>query len=205
MGSLETELRAGLSGRYDIDDELGRGGMAVVFRATDLRHDRPVAIKVLDPGLAVGASAVRFRREIGAVARLSHPHILPVLDSGELPGDPPRAWFAMPYVAGGSLRERLRREGSLPVADAARIAAEVAEALDYAHREGLVHRDIKPENILLQDGQAVVADFGIVGTVEGDPDRRLTETGLVMGTPRYMSPEQASGSTALDRRTDIYS
>jgi serine/threonine protein kinase/tetratricopeptide (TPR) repeat protein len=205
LSSLEGEVRAGLSGRYEIDGELGRGGMAVVFRATDLRHKRRVAIKVLDPGLAEGPGAERFRREIAAVARLSHPHILPVLDSGVLPGDPPRAWFAMPYVAGGSLRQRLQREGPLPVADAVRIVAEVAEALDYAHREGLIHRDIKPENVLLQEGQAVVADFGIVGTVEGDPAGRLTKTGSVMGTPRYMSPEQATGSESLDRRTDIYS
>ena len=205
MSSLQDEVRAGLEDRYDVEGELGRGGMAVVFLATDLRHGRKVAIKVFAPGVATGTGADRFQREIRTVAGLGHPHILPVLDSGEIPGANPRAWYAMPYVAGGSLRDRLQREGSLPIIDAVRIAAEAAEALDHAHRNGLVHRDVKPENVLLQDGQAVVADFGIADIVGGDPEDRLTATGLVMGTARYMSPEQATGAESLDPRTDVYS
>ena len=205
MSSLLSEVQAGLAGRYEVESELGRGGMAVVFLATDVRHGRKVAVKILDPGVSTGPIAQRFQREIRSVAALSHPHILPVLDSGEFGDGDRRAWYVMPYVAGGSLRDRLRTGGPLPVADAVRLGAEIGEALDHAHRQGLIHRDIKPENVLLQDGQAVVADFGIAGIAHDDSEERLTSTGLVMGTAHYMSPEQATGSAILDRRTDIYS
>ena len=181
-------LRDGLRDRYALERELGRGGMATVYLARDLRHDRPVALKVLHPELAVTLGPERFLREIRLAARLQHPHILSVYDSGETGG---RLWFTMPYVEGESLRDRLRRERQLPVADAVRITREVALALDFAHRHGVVHRDIKPENILLVDGQALVADFGIARALGGG-DERLTETGLSLGTPAYMSPEQAA-------------
>jgi serine/threonine-protein kinase len=195
------DLREGLAERYALERELGRGGMATVYLAHDLRHDRPVALKVLHPEVAAGLGAERFLREIKLAARLQHPHILTVLDSGEAGG---RLWFTMPYIEGESLRDRLRRERQLPVADAVRITREAALALDYAHRHGAVHRDIKPENILLADGQALVADFGIARALGGD-DERLTETGLTLGTPAYMSPEQATADKSLDARTDIYS
>jgi serine/threonine-protein kinase len=194
-------LREGLQDRYAIERELGRGGMATVFLAQDLKHDRPVALKVLHPEIAAGLGSERFLREIHLAARLQHPHILTVYDSGETAG---RLWFTMPYIEGESLRDRLRREGQLPVADAVRITREAALALDFAHRRGAIHRDIKPENILLTDGQALVADFGIARAIGGG-DERLTETGLTLGTPAYMSPEQAAGDKAMDARTDIYS
>jgi eukaryotic-like serine/threonine-protein kinase len=194
-------LRAGLQDRYAFERELGRGGMATVWLARDLRHDRPVALKVLHPDLAATLGPERFLREIRLAARLQHPHILSVYDSGETAG---RLWFTMPYVEGESLRDRIRRERQLPVADAVRLTREAALALDFAHRRGAVHRDIKPENILLVDGQALVADFGIARAL-GGTEERLTETGLVVGTPAYMSPEQAAADKALDARTDIYS
>jgi len=194
-------LREGLRDRYEFERELGRGGMATVFLARDLKHDRPVALKVLHPELAASLGTERFQREIRLAARLQHPHILTVLDSGEVAG---RLWFTMPYVEGESLRDRLRRERQLPIADAVRITREAALALDFAHRRGAIHRDIKPENILLADGQALVADFGIARAL-GTGDERLTETGLTLGTPAYMSPEQAAGDKALDGRSDIYS
>ncbi|MGH3073588.1 MAG: protein kinase domain-containing protein [Gemmatimonadales bacterium] len=201
MADPPPELREGLAERYALERELGRGGMATVYLARDLRHDRPVALKVLHPEVAAGLGSERFLREIKLAARLQHPHILTVLDSGEAAG---RLWFTMPYIEGESLRDRLRRERQLPVADAVRITREAALALDYAHRHGAVHRDIKPENILLADGQALVADFGIARALGGD-DERLTETGLTLGTPAYMSPEQATADKSLDARTDIYS
>jgi TolB-like protein/Flp pilus assembly protein TadD len=200
-------LESALAGRYTLERELGRGGMATVYLARDLRHDRPVALKVLRPELADTLGPERFQREIQLAARLQHPHILTVLDSGDTgPGAGARLWFTMPFVEGESLRDRLRREHQLPVADAVRIAREAAQALNYAHRQGVVHRDIKPENILLTaDGDTLVADFGIARALGAEGDQRLTETGLTVGTPAYMSPEQASGSREVDARTDIYS
>jgi eukaryotic-like serine/threonine-protein kinase len=201
VADLPPELREGLADRYALERELGRGGMATVYLAQDLRHDRPVALKVLHPELAASLGPDRFQREIRFAARLQHPHILTVLDSGEAGG---RLWFTMPFVEGESLRDRLRRERQLPVADALQIAREAARALDYAHQHGIVHRDIKPENILLtRDGSTLVADFGIARALEGED--QLTQTGMVIGTPAYMSPEQASGDKGIDARTDIYS
>jgi serine/threonine-protein kinase len=194
-------LRDALADRYALERELGRGGMAIVYLAHDLRHDRPVALKVLLPELAVSLGPERFQREIRLAARLQHPHILTVHDSGEAAG---RLWFTMPFVEGESLRDRLRRERQLPVDDALRIATEAARALDYAHQHGVVHRDIKPENILLTtDGSTLVADFGIARALAGDDG--LTQTGFAVGTPAYMSPEQAAGDRALDARSDQYS
>jgi eukaryotic-like serine/threonine-protein kinase len=205
MSNLRAQLEQGLSGSYALERELGRGGMATVFLASDLKHDRPVALKVLHPELAQSVGPERFLREIKLAARLQHPHILTMLDSGETAG---RLWFTMPFVEGESLRDRLRRERQLPVEDALRIAREAAQALQYAHTHGVIHRDIKPENLMLtDDGNTLVADFGIAkGLQAGGPaDAGLTETGMVVGTPVYMSPEQAAGDKGLDARTDIYS
>jgi eukaryotic-like serine/threonine-protein kinase len=178
--------------------------MATVYLAEDTKHQRPVALKVLHPGLAASLGPERFRREITMAARLQHPHILSVYDSGETPSG--QLWFTMPYVEGESLRDRLRRDRQLPVDDAVRIAREVADALGYAHDHGVVHRDIKPENILLSGGHALVADFGIARALTPDrTDTSLTGSGIAVGTPAYMSPEQASGDPSLDGRTDVYS
>ena len=195
-------LRDNLAGRYDIEREIGRGGMATVYRAHDTQHDRPVALKVLHPELAATLGVERFQREIRLAARLQHPHILGVYDSGETDG---YLWFTMPFVEGESLRDRLTRERQMSIADAVRITREVALALDFAHRHGVVHRDIKPENILLSDGQAMLADFGIARALNAVGDDNLTGTGMSIGTPGYMSPEQAAGEKAIDARTDIYS
>ena len=200
MTDVSDRLRSALADRYMLERELGRGGMATVYLAHDVQHDRPVALKVLHLELAAALGPERFLREIRTTARLQHPHILPVLDSGEAAG---LLWYTMPYVEGESLRERLRREVQLPVEDALGIAREVGLALDYAHRHGVVHRDIKPENILLSDGQALVADFGVARALEQGIEGRLTETGLALGTPTYMSPEQASGGL-VDARSDVY-
>jgi serine/threonine-protein kinase len=198
-------LRAGLAGRYQVERELGRGGMARVYLARDVKHDRPVALKVLHPELSVSLGAERFLHEVRIAARLQHPNILPVLDSGDVRDNPGVLWYTMPYVEGESLRDRLRQEVQLPLEDAVAIAAEVAEALEYAHSEDILHRDIKPENILLSRGHALVTDFGIARALGSGGAERLTETGLALGTPAYMSPEQASGTDQLDRRSDLYS
>src|SRR5262245_36692762 len=176
--------------------------MATVFLAEDLRHHRRVAIKVLKPELTALLGPERFLREIEIAARLQHPHILGLLDSGEAQG---LLYYVMPYVEGESLRERLNRELQLPLDDALRLAREAAEALDYAHREGVVHRDIKPENVLLDAGHAMVADFGIARAVWAAGETKLTTTGTVIGTPTYMSPEQVMGGRELDGRSDVYS
>ena len=194
-------LQGNLEGRYQIEREIGRGGMATVYLARDVHHDRPVAIKVLHPDLASSLGAERFQREIRLAANLQHPHILGVYDSGDADG---KLWFAMPFVEGESLRDRLTREHQLPIPEAVRIAREVALALDFAHRHGVVHRDIKPDNILLIDGQAMVADFGIARALGRDGEN-LTSTGTSIGTPAYMSPEQAAGERDVDARSDIYS
>ena len=195
-------LAAALADRYRLERPLGAGGMATVYLATDLRHGRQVAIKVLKPELAAVLGAERFVREIRTIAALQHPHILGLIDSGEVDGT---AYYVMPFVEGESLRDRLSREKQLPVADAVGIATEVALALDYAHRHGVIHRDIKPENILLHDGAALVADFGIalaVSTAGGST--RMTETGMSLGTPHYMSPEQAMGERDISFHSDLY-
>jgi eukaryotic-like serine/threonine-protein kinase len=195
-------LTAALADRYRIERELGAGGMATVYLAEDLRHKRRVAVKVLRPELAAVIGAERFLAEITTTANLQHPHILPLHDSGTVNGS---VFYVMPYVEGESLRDRLAREKQLPLADAVRIAREIASALDYAHRHGVIHRDIKPENILLHDGQALVADFGIaLAASRTEGGSRMTETGMSLGTPHYMSPEQAMGERNLDGRTDIY-
>jgi serine/threonine-protein kinase len=198
---LQEQLQTALSGRYALDHELGRGGMAVVYLARDLKHARPVALKVLRPELATVLGPERFLREIEIAANLHHPHILPLYDSGEAGGF---LYYAMPFVEGESLRNRLRRERQLPLDDALQITQEVADALSYAHSLGVIHRDIKPENILFEAGHAVVADFGIARAVSAAGAEQLTETGLAVGTPAYMSPEQASGERELDGRTDVY-
>ncbi len=196
-------LKTALADRYPIEREIGQGGMAVVFLAHDLRHDRDVALKILRPELAAEIGLDRFLREIKLAARLTHPHILPLYDSGEAAGF---LFYVMPYVDGESLRDRLNRERQLALDDVVNIAREVGAALDYAHRSEVVHRDIKPENIMLQDGMALVADFGIGKALSAAADTgALTRTGTAVGTPAYMSPEQASGETEVDGRSDIYS
>ena len=199
-------LRADLAGGYRIERELGRGGMATVYLARDLKHDRPVALKLLRPELAAGPGPERFLREIRLTAGLQHPHILPLLDSGILDAGTavPCPYYVMPYVEGESLRQRLDREKQLPLEDALRIARSVASALGYAHARGVVHRDIKPENILLSGDQALVSDFGIARAVSMAGGDRLTETGMAIGTPQYMSPEQAAGDQSVGPRSDVY-
>ena len=199
MAAIDLRLAEALAGRYQIERELGRGGMAAVYLVRDIRHDRLVALKVLRPELAATVGPDRFLREIRTTGRLQHPHILPMLDSGEAAG---QLWYTMPYVRGESLRDRVRREIQLPVDSAIELARQVALALDYAHREGVVHRDIKPENILLSDGQPLVADFGVAKALQAGGEE-LTGTGLAVGTPQYMSPEQAGGGS-VDARTDVY-
>ncbi|HEY6784755.1 MAG TPA: serine/threonine-protein kinase, partial [Gemmatimonadales bacterium] len=194
-------LAAALSDRYHIERELGAGGMATVYLAQDLKHDRRVALKVLRPELAAVIGAGRFLAEIRTTANLQHPHILSLFDSGEADGT---VFYVMPYVEGESLRDRLNREKQLPVDAAIRIATEVADALDYAHQQGVVHRDIKPENILLHGGHTLIADFGIALAAAKTGDTRMTETGMSLGTPAYMSPEQAMGEREITPRSDVY-
>ncbi len=201
MPDTAERIRSALEGRYAIDRELGRGGMATVYLAEDVKHHRQVAVKVLHPELGEVLGKERFLREIETAARLSHPHILPLHDSGEIDGF---LFFVMPLAEDESLRDRLDREKQLPIEDALRIAREVADALSYAHSHGVVHRDIKPENILLSSGHAVVADFGIARAVSAAGGDKLTETGMAVGTPSYMSPEQAAGEEDVDGRSDLY-
>jgi serine/threonine-protein kinase len=195
-------LAAIVGARYEVHREIGRGGMATVYLAHDVRHDRDVAIKLLRPELSAVLGADRFLNEIKVTAQLQHPHILPLYDSGTGDG---LLYYVMPFVEGESLRRRLERERQLPIVDAIRVADEVADALDYAHRHGVIHRDIKPENILLHEGRVMVADFGIALAVQKAGGARITETGLSLGTPQYMSPEQATAERELDGRSDIYS
>jgi predicted esterase len=201
MNDQFDQLTAALANRYAVERELGRGGMATVYLARDVRHGREVAVKVLRPELAAALGSERFIREIRITASLTHPHILPLLDSGEADGF---LYYVMPYVEGESLRDRLNREKRLPIEEALAIGREVADALGSAHRHSVIHRDIKPENILLKEGHAFVADFGIARAVTAAGGDKLTETGLAVGTPAYMSPEQASGESGLDSRADIY-
>jgi serine/threonine-protein kinase len=201
MTEQRNRLEKALAHSYRIDRELGAGGMATVYLADDLKHNRQVAVKVLHPELAAAVGPARFGREIEIAAKLTHPHILMLIDSGEADGF---LFYVMPYVAGESLRDRLMRDGALPVAEAVRLLDQVASALTYAHGQGVIHRDIKPENILLAHDQAVVADFGIARAVEVAGGEKLTGTGIAIGTPAYMSPEQAFGQADVDGRTDVY-
>ena len=201
MSDAVARLNSALEGRYAIERELGEGGMATVYLAKDLKHNRNVALKVLKPELAAVVGAERFLAEIKTTANLTHPHILPLHDSGEADGF---LFYVMPYLEGESLRDRLDRDKQLPVDEAVALASKVAGALQHAHEPGVIHRDIKPGNILLQDGEPVVADFGIALALDTVGGTRLTQTGLSLGTPAYMSPEQASG-LELDGRSDIYS
>jgi len=195
------EFADAIAGTYRIERELGAGGMATVYLAEDLKHHRRVAVKVLHAELSAVIGTERFLKEIELTASLQHPHILPLFDSGSADG---LLYYVMPFVEGETLRSRLRRERQLPIGDALRIAIEIAGALDYAHRHGAIHRDIKPENILLHDGSALVADFGIALAVQQAGGQRMTQTGLSLGTPQYMAPEQASGDPHIDQRADVY-
>src|SRR5687767_7281902 len=200
--AIADRLITALADRYRIERELGAGGMATVYLAQDLKHDRKVAIKVLKPELAAVLGAARFVVEIKTTAAMSHPHILPLFDSGTADGF---LFYVMPYIQGETIREKLNRETQFGVDEAVRIAREVADALDYAHRHGVIHRDIKPENILLHDGRAMVMDFGIALAVSAAAGGRMTETGLSLGTPHYMSPEQATAEKEITGRSDVYS
>src|SRR5437868_4171297 len=202
MSNDSTLIAAALDDRYVIEREIGSGGMAVVYLALDKKLDREVALKVLRPELGAVLGSERFLAEIKISARLDHPHILTLIDSGEIDG---LLYYVLPFVRGESLRSKLDRERQLGIEEALTITKQVASALDYAHRQGLVHRDIKPENILLQEGEAMLTDFGIALAVKEAGGNRLTQTGLSLGTPQYMSPEQATGDRGVDARSDVYS
>src|SRR5687767_5064852 len=195
-------VKNALESRYSIERELGRGGMATVYLAEDFRHGRQVAVKVLHTELASALGSDRFLREIKLAARLNHPHILPLFDSGEAGG---YLFYVMPYIEGESLRDKLNREGQLTLEDALTIGRAVAGALDYAHRRNIVHRDIKPENIILNEGAPMVMDFGIAKAVSVAGSYTLTQAGMIVGTPAYVSPEQAAGEIDIDGRSDQYS
>jgi serine/threonine protein kinase/tetratricopeptide (TPR) repeat protein len=204
---IEERLRASLADRYRLERELGAGGMATVYLAADLRHDRKVAIKVLKPEVSAELAADRFLREIRTTANLQHPNIVPVFDSGSVEGPErsgPCLYFVMPLVEGETLRQRLEREGTLPIDEAVRLVRELADALQYAHEAGILHRDLKPENVMLSRGHALLADFGIAHSRETPGDDRLTRTGASVGTPAYMSPEQATGERDLTPSSDVY-
>ena len=202
MSDITARLSTALADRYTIERELGSGGMATVYLAEDLKHKRKVAVKVLRPELAAVLGAERFVQEIATTANLQHPHILPLFDSGEADSF---LYYVMPFIDGETLRDKLNRETQLDVDEAVAIARDAADALDYAHRQNIIHRDIKPENILMQDGRPIVADFGIALAVSAAAGGRMTETGLSLGTPHYMSPEQATAEKKLTARSDVYS
>src|SRR6266850_7504470 len=200
--TISDVLNTALAGRYEIEREIGAGGMATVYLARDVKHHRQVALKVLNPELGALLGVERFLAEIRVTANLQHPNLLPLFDSGAAEG---LLFYVMPFVEGESLRSKLQAEKQLPVDEAIHIAVAVAGALDYAHRHGVIHRDLKPENILLHEGQPLIADFGIALAVSNAGGQRVTQTGLSLGTPTYMSPEQATGDRSIDGRTDIYS
>ncbi len=202
MSDPRDQLQADLADRYVLERELGRGGMATVYLAHDLKHDRDVALKILRPDLAAVLGRERFLAEIRLTAKLDHPHILTLIDSGESNG---LLWYVVPFIRGESLRQKLQREKQLGLDEALTITKQVAGALEYAHQHGVIHRDLKPENILIHEGEAMLADFGIALAVKEAGGNRLTETGLSLGTPQYMSPEQATGDRQLDARSDVYS
>ncbi len=202
MSDALTRLAAALADRYRVERELGAGGMATVYLAEDLKHKRKVALKVLKPELAAVLGAERFVQEITTTAALQHPHILPLFDSGTADGF---LYYVMPFINGETLRDKLNRETQLGVGEAVKLASEVADALHYAHTQGVIHRDIKPENILLANGRPMVADFGIALAVSAAAGGRMTETGLSLGTPHYMSPEQATAEKEITPRSDVYS
>src|SRR3954462_12912116 len=203
MTELREQIVHALADRYRIEREIGAGGMATVYLARDVKHDRMVALKILDPELAAVMGVERFLAEIRVTAHLQHPNILPLFDSGEAPNG--SLFYVMPCVEGETLRHRLTREKQLTVDEAVRITTAIASALDYAHRHGVIHRDLKPENVLFHEGQPLVADFGIALAAAHAGGQRITQTGVSLGTPAYMSPEQATGDRTIDGRTDIYS
>src|SRR5262245_38487348 len=202
LTDVAARLSSALTGRYRLEREIGAGGMATVYLARDEKHRRNVALKVLKPELGAVLGVERFLAEIQVTANLQHPHLLPLFDSGEADG---LLFYVMPFVDGESLRARLDREKQLPVDEAVRIATAIASALEYAHKNGVIHRDLKPENVLLHSGQPVIADFGIALAVSNAGGARVTQTGISLGTPQYISPEQATGDRAIDARSDIYS
>ncbi len=202
MTEITSRLSTALADRYKLERHLGEGGMATVYLAEDLKHKRKVAVKVLRPELTAVLGAERFVQEITTTANLQHPHILPLFDSGEADSF---LYYVMPFIDGETLRDKLNRETQLGIEEAVRITTDVADALDYAHQQGVIHRDIKPENILLHSGRPMVADFGIALAVSAAAGGRMTETGMSLGTPHYMSPEQATAEKDLTNRSDIYS